>query len=133
MTSPMICVSGWPRLRRRGRPDNGPSVQPNGRRLFVACPAGDMEGSWKIVVEELSRRGFDVVPEPTAALARAGAAATGTIRGAVAEAELSIHLLGEGEGFRPAGVDPIVRLQLDLAAARAPTPTARPTPRRSIG
>ncbi len=110
-------------------PENKPPVQPNGRRLFVACPAGDMEGSWNIVVEELSRRGFEILPEPTAAIPRAGAAATAMIRDAVADAELSIHLLGEGEGFRPEGADPIVRLQLDLAAARTPAPNGSADPR----
>jgi hypothetical protein len=49
-------------------------------------------------------------------------AAVGFIEAALAQAELSIHLLGEKRGYAPAEEDPIVRLQLRCTAARVRLP-----------
>ena len=100
-------------------PEPGLSAEPNGRKLFVARPASDMRRSWEIIVEELTRRGFEVLPEPTLAVPQEAGDANDLFRTALSAADLSIHLLGEGEGFRPEGADPIVRLQLALAATRS--------------
>jgi hypothetical protein len=90
-----------------------------------------MEGSHKVLVEELTRRGFTTLPQPGATLPPSGADAIAKVDEALANAELSIHLLGDGAGFTPEGATPIVRLQLDRAAARIPAQqhAAAPDPR----
>ena len=83
-----------------------------------------------MVVEELIRRGFRVVPDPSAALPSAGELAARAIDEALAGAELSVHLLGAKAGPIPEDSVPLVRLQLERAAARIVQPApAVPDPR----
>jgi TIR domain len=93
-----------------------PSATSNGRTVFVARAASDMGQSRKTLVEELTRRGFQIVP--TKALPNQKKAALKVLDAALNGAELSIHLLGEKQGFQPEDAPPIVRLQLERAAAR---------------
>jgi hypothetical protein len=95
------------------------AARPNGRTIFVARPADDMRQSYARVVNELQNRGFTVVP--TAEIP-SDCSAVAFIEAALAQAELSIHLLGEKRGYAPAEEDPIVRLQLSCAAARSRLP-----------
>jgi hypothetical protein len=89
-----------------------------GRRVFLAKPARDMEQTYDMLAHELAIRGYDVVPAPTTDLPDDGAEAVMLIDDALAEAEMSIHLLGRKPGFAPDGEQPIVSLQLARAARR---------------
>jgi hypothetical protein len=90
----------------------------NGRTVFVAWSAADMKDSRDTLVEELARRGFRVVPDAAVDLPREGSRAQVVIDAALAEAEVSIHLLGDKLGFTPEDSAPIVRLQLERAVAQ---------------
>jgi hypothetical protein len=99
------------------RPRPAAVVTPsNGRSVYLAKPAKDMRDAYLRVIEELQGRGYTVVPDPTAEIPIEGAHAF--VDTALAAAELSIHLLGEGEGYKPEDCAPIVPLQLERAAAR---------------
>lgn len=99
-------------------------VARNDRTVFLARPAADMEQSCTTLAEELTRRGFRVVPDPAVVLPMQGEEATALIDAALGKAELSIHLLGDKAGFTPEDSVPMVRLQLDRAAARIVPPIA---------
>ena len=78
-----------------------------------------MMEAYSTLVRELQGRGYRVVPEPAADLPTCGAAAVALIDQQLAEAEISVHLLGKQRGFAPDGERPIVPLQLARAAERA--------------
>ncbi len=102
------------------RPQAGMARSAEGRAVFLAKPAFDLMESYSRLAHELSVRGFKVVPDPEKDLPRLGAEALEIVRKALAEAELSIHLLGEGRGFQPDGLElGIAPLQLAEAAAEA--------------
>ena len=88
----------------------------NGRAVFVARPADDMRRAYERIGNELRSRGFLVVPDSEIPN---DDHAVGFINQALAAAELSVHALGEKRGFAPPEQDPIVGLQLVLAADRA--------------
>jgi hypothetical protein len=92
------------------------ATAPNGRTIFVAQPAGDMEEAYRTVVAELRNDGYTVVPDPDGKIPDS-AAAPEYIDASLAQAELSIHLLGERAGARDKS-PPIVGLQLERAALR---------------
>ena len=95
-----------------------PPKPTNGRTVYVAVPAFELEEQYITLVRELSGRGFRVLPERE--LPRQGADALRTVRNGVAEAELSIHLLGDKRGFQPEDLSTgIVSLQLAEAAEEA--------------
>jgi hypothetical protein len=88
--------------------------------VFVAKPAADMEDEYDTLVRELQGRGFAVLPDPESQLPDEGSAAIEAMRQALAGADLSIHLIGEGPGVTPSGLnDGIVALQLAEAGAVA--------------
>jgi hypothetical protein len=90
----------------------------NGRTVFLAKPAFDTQEAYLTLVRELRGRGYAVMPEPDRDLPHEGRAAREAIRSALANAELSIHFVGEARGFQPDGLDAgIVKLQLADAAA----------------
>ncbi len=90
----------------------------NGRTVYVAMPAFELEEQHTTLVRELRGRGFRVVPEGE--LPRRGEAALAAVRAGLAEAELSVHLLGEKMGFQPEELTVgIVSLQLKEAAGQA--------------
>jgi hypothetical protein len=102
--------SEGPALRR--------GVEKNGRTVFVARPGSDLRDAYQTLVHELQGRGFTVAPDPERELPSDGAAAFQTVRHALQQSELSIHLLGERRGFQPEGLaEGIVGLQLAEAAA----------------
>jgi hypothetical protein len=86
--------------------------------VYVAHPAADMKQSYDTLIEELKRRGIGVVPDSTQTLPMQGDQAVALIDGALAEALVSIHLLGDKAGFQPEDAAPIVRLQLERSAAK---------------
>jgi hypothetical protein len=108
--SPRAAVPSPPEPRR--------PVANSGRTVFLARPAGDMKGPYLVLLEELTGRGHRVVPDPEKEIPNQGSDAVAYINAALAEAELSIHLLGERTGFAPEGAAPIVPLQLERAGAR---------------
>ena len=74
-----------------------------GRSVFLAKPARDMVQAYDTLVRELVGRSYRVVPDPAADVPRDGSEAIKVIDEALANAELSIHLLGEKAGFAPDG------------------------------
>jgi len=84
--------------------------------VYVARPAIDMEQSCATLVDELSRRGYRIVPDPDQPLPAERDAAVEAIDAALGESVVSVHLLGDKLGFRPENAAPIVRLQLERAA-----------------
>ena len=106
----------------------GPQAKPlaipppahNGRTVFVAKPARDMNAAYETLTAELTRSGYRVLPDPTAELPETAEEAQSAIVSGLAEAELSIHFLGERTGVRPDGLNAdIVPFQLECAAAEA--------------
>ncbi len=92
------------------------------RKIFIAKPAGDMREPYERIVIELEKRGYRVTPAPNEKIPlESVAAATTFINEALEHAEASVHLLGRNMGNAPDGDDPepIAKLQLRLAAARA--------------
>lgn len=96
----------------------GPAWKPiasSGRKIYLAKPAADMRAPYARLVDELRQRGYVVAPAPDAEMP-ADASAKDFIRDALAGVELSIHLLGDKAGWAPEECEPIVPLQLKLAA-----------------
>lgn len=92
----------------------------NGRAVFVVKPARDMNAPYDALTSELTRRGYCVLPDPATELPETAEDAQSAIVSGLAEAELSIHLLGERTGVRPDGLNTdIVPFQLECAAAEA--------------
>jgi TIR domain len=96
----------------------GPEWMPvpsSGRKIYLAKPAADMRGPYVRLVDELRQRGYIVAPKPDADIPADGSARD-FIRDAVTGAELSVHLLGEKAGWAPEECEPVVPLQLKMAA-----------------
>lgn len=101
-----------------------PSPSPtNGRTVFVAKTASDMFDEYIRVVAELTAKGYEVVPKRASEIPRDASAAS-FIDAELAKAEASVHLLGDSAGWKPEGLDEIVKLQLARAAARVGTANA---------
>ena len=100
------------------RPDV-PIAAPNGRTVYLAKPAADMERAYNRLALELQGRGYSVVPEVSANIPNTGA--RDYVDEALKTSELSIHLVGEKPGFAPDDEDlpRIVKLQLMRARERA--------------
>ena len=78
-----------------------PAAAPkSGRVIYLAKPATDMREGYFRLVEELQRRDYAIVPDPAAEIPP-DTTATAFVYQALAEAELSIHLLGEKAGYAP--------------------------------
>ena len=105
----------------RTRPPSLP--QAGTRKIYLAKPASDMLAAYSRLVEELTRSGYAVLPDPSAEFLQYPAARN-YIDSALSSAELSIHLLGRSGGFIPEQSEasekplPIVQLQLARAAAQ---------------
>lgn len=113
-----------------------PPVDTDARKVYLAKPASDMREAYSRLVQELSHNGYAIVPDPDQAIPHDDTA-TAFIDTAMSEADVSIHLLGEGSGYAPESSEPIARLQLARAAARLPEAAgddakARPPFRRII-
>jgi hypothetical protein len=96
-------------------PSSKSAVEPVGRTIYIAKPAGDMRQAYDSLVEELQRRGYGIEP-PVAAGISHDHTAPAFIAEALAKSELSIHLLGNKAGFAPEDSEPITKLQLKRAA-----------------
>jgi TIR domain len=97
----------------------------NGRIVYLAKPAADMEQAYGRLALELQGRGYSVVPDVSSGIPSTGARAY--IDEALNSAELSVHLVGEKKGFAPDeddGLEPIVKLQLMRARVRGATLSA---------
>ncbi|WP_294538345.1 toll/interleukin-1 receptor domain-containing protein [uncultured Rhodoblastus sp.] len=87
----------------------------NGRKVFVAKPANDMRDEYINLITALKQAGYSV-----ADLSELAEQPQSTVSAALADAELSIHLLGDKAGFRPEGIDKeSVAFQLAQAALEA--------------
>jgi hypothetical protein len=102
-------------VRRQPRATEPPPS--TGRTIFVAKPASDMRKGYDRVVSELVRKGHAVVPDPNEDIPLE--TAVDAIDAALSEAEIAVHLLGDKAGDAPEDQPPMVRLQLERAAARA--------------
>jgi uncharacterized protein YjbI with pentapeptide repeats len=92
----------------------------NGRVVFVAVPAGDMDPSYRSLVTQLQGRGYRVTPDPGKDLGMHGDEVRSRVIEALSESEVSIHLLGMRSGGRPDGLDmDLVPMQLAAAAEEA--------------
>jgi hypothetical protein len=89
----------------------------NGRVVFVAAPAGDMDPSYRSLVAELQGRGYRVTPDPGKDLGKLGEEVRSRVIEALSESEASIHLLGMRSGGRPDGLD-MDLVPMQLAAAK---------------
>src|ERR1700692_2246667 len=87
------------------------------RTVYLAKPAADMRSAYLRLVDELEQRGYRVVPERGTEIPYDGSAPA-FVRSELAKAEASIHVLGEKAGYTPEDSEPIVKLQLQLAAER---------------
>jgi hypothetical protein len=76
-----------------------------GRAVFVAKPARNMSLEYQTLTAELVRSGYRVLPDPAADLPEIAEEAQTAVVTGLAEAQLSIHLLGERTGARPDGLD----------------------------
>jgi hypothetical protein len=90
-------------------------VVSSGRKIYLAKPAADMRAPYARLVDELTQRGYDVMPKPDAEVP-VDASAKDFFRDALVGTELSIHLLGEKAGWAPEECEALVPLQLKLAA-----------------
>ncbi len=99
-------------------PQGGSTAPGEKRRVIcVAKTAADMRAPYARVVEELERRNYEI--RPAASESIPVEEAREFVQSAMADAEASIHLLGEAPGGQPDGCPPIVQFQLELAAQRA--------------
>jgi hypothetical protein len=123
-------------LNRLGQLSREPFTAPevsNGRTVYVAKPASDMFDDYIRVVAELTKNGYSVVPSRPVSIPIDGSAMS-FIDAELAKAEASVHLLGESAGWKPEGLDEIVKLQLARAAAKVESSKSAPakTPFRRI-
>jgi hypothetical protein len=98
-------------------PPPPPPYPPTGRIIYVAKPASDMRAGYDRIVSELVGKGHTVVPTPSEDIPLGSAVAV--IDEALSKAEISVHLLGEKAGEAPEEQAPLVKLQLERAAAKA--------------
>jgi TIR domain len=95
-----------------------PQLPTNARTIYVAKTATDMFDEYIRVVSELTNHGYNVVPKRSDEMPR-DRSASDFIDKELAQAEASVHLIGESEGWEPEDLDKIVKLQLARAAAKA--------------
>jgi hypothetical protein len=93
-----------------------PPMASKGRTVFLAKPAGDMRLAYDRLCKELTAAGYGVVPPPGEGVPFDGSAEA-FIDEALAQAEVSVHPIGDKPGYAPEDLPPIVKLQLARAAA----------------
>ena len=91
------------------------------KSVYLAESTSDLAQQRELVRDELRQRGYEVVPEKKLPLEE-GKQTEAAIHSAMEHAVLSVHLIGSRYGSTPED-DPrsVVRIQEELAAARAPT------------
>jgi hypothetical protein len=88
--------------------------------VFIAKTSRDRQEVYLRLAAELERRGSRVLPDKATPLPDSLEEAVPVIQTALADAALSIHLIGETGGITLDGADdPIVNMQLSMAAQRA--------------
>jgi hypothetical protein len=97
-----------------------PIALPNGRTIYLAKPAVDMEAAYARLAFELQGKGYSVVPDVDSDVPK-DSSVLAYVNDALAKAEASVHLIGEKKGFAPDddALDPVVKLQLGRARERA--------------
>jgi len=100
------------------------SARRPGKTVFLAKPAADMRPAYNRLVNEIQGLGFDIVPDVARDIPN-DATAVAYLDAALAEADVSIHLLGDKMGFAPEEEAPILQLQLRRAAVRAQSTDAQ--------
>jgi len=106
--------------KQESKPRELQKAPSNGRVVFVAAPAGDMDPSYRSLVAELQGRGYRVRPDPGKDLGKLGEEVRSRVIEALSESEASIHLLGMRSGGRPDGLDmDLVPMQLEAAQEEA--------------
>jgi len=92
-----------------------PAIPKNGRKVYLAKPARDMQAEYVKLFDDLVGNGYEVVPGRDEVVPDLTPAAWVDER--LQGAELSIHLLGELPGPTPDARDaqPIVKLQMERA------------------
>jgi TIR domain-containing protein len=109
-----------PRVQSQPKLDSYDPRPSNGRVVFVAKPASDMVESYRALVSELQGTGYRVTPDSEKDLGKLGEQTRSAVVNALAEAEASVHLLGDKTGGRPEGLDmDLVPMQLAVAAEEA--------------
>ena len=93
--------------------------RPKGKAtIYIAAPADELRDAWQRLANDLQGSGYEVLPAGGRLPDTAQAVET-TVRDALAEAIMAVHLLGDGEEMKPDGSDEtIVQLQLRLARER---------------
>lgn len=87
--------------------------------VFVARPASGGREPYLKIIQELQHLGYRTVPDPDGAIPQTGTDAKSWFQTAMDRAQLAVHVLIGGEGFRPESAPPIAELQLRLSATRA--------------
>ena len=103
------------RLKITQSQSTSPQITPSGRTVFIAAAASDLRDARQRLVNDLCSAGFQVVPaiDP---LPDTNEKLEDLIKQALSNAELAIHLLGDGRGITvEGGTEPIVDQQLRLA------------------
>jgi hypothetical protein len=90
-------------------------TNPHAHTIYLAKPAADMRASYIRLHEELSAKGYNVVP-PLKSDIPHDASAVKFIEDWLNKAVISVHPIGKSSGFNPEKLTPIVKLQLDQAA-----------------
>lgn len=105
------------RIDRKKRLPAEPTSPASGRTIYLAKPASDMRAGYDRLVKEMSGKGHTVVPDPGLDIPLDYSSGA-FIDAALKDAEISVHLLGEKAGPAPEEAPPIVKFQLDRAAAK---------------
>ncbi len=95
-----------------------PQASENGMTVFLAATSFDRKEDFAKVRDELEATGHKIVPDQE--LPHGAEAAQRAIVAALAQADISVHILGATGGFTPdgPGAIPITHLQLQKAAER---------------
>ena len=94
-----------------------PIATPNGRIIYLAKPASDMEAAYTRLAYELLGKGYTIVPDFNSDVPK-NAAARDYFLAALAKAEVSVLLVGEKQGFAPDDDEPTPILKQQLTRAR---------------
>lgn len=127
IASPEGAVSDAAASQREIRQDVPFAASSNvlGRTIYLAKPSAELRYAYTRLYDELTLRGFAVVPDRNEEIPH-DSAARAAVRRALETADLSVHLLGASSGYRPSeDLPPIVTLQ--LAEARQRTQESIPT------
>jgi hypothetical protein len=109
-------ITDWIVARLNVKPRTKPTkFASNGRVVYLAAPADELRDAWQRIANDLEGSGYIVLPRD-GRLPDTAAEAEAAIRNGLAKAVLSVHFLGESQGWKPGGSDEtVVLLQLRIA------------------